>query len=84
MANIEGVRRMKKVGGIFIVMGILPALLAAIVLGLSSRETLVAYTDYVRVILLLMRYLGLLVIAGVLLWVSGWIVDGFLRPRRSE
>jgi hypothetical protein len=41
--------------------------------------------DYIKIALVMMIYLGVFpMIAGGGLWVSGWIVEGFLNPQGFE
>ena len=82
MARVEGALRMKRVGKFMILAGLASLFIGAITLVLCS---MMGQHDYIKIALVMMIYLGVFpMIAGGGLWVSGWIVEGFLNPQGFE
>jgi hypothetical protein len=83
MANVEGAVRMRKAGKIFILGGMGAMLLAG---GLMLSSIWLPHGSAVVMMpSALLVYFGIMPeIAGVVLWVMGWIVEGFLLPDELE
>jgi hypothetical protein len=82
MANIEGALRMMRAGLVLIQGGACAMFLGVIGLVVASRVHGVYAGPALGILLV---YLGVLPsLAGVVLWVAGWIVEGFLLPRDRE
>ncbi|MGD0798063.1 MAG: hypothetical protein ABR910_10095 [Acidobacteriaceae bacterium] len=78
MANVEGSVRMRRAGKLFVLGGLVSMLLATVMLLAASRLSS-AHFGHGIILPLLLIYLGLFpAFAGVALWISGWIVEGFL------
>lgn len=84
MAHVEGAVRMKRLGKALILGGLASAVLGVITLlslGLIYHAPVLFPTRVLALIML--TYLGILpMIVGGSLWAGGWIVEGFLDPRR--
>jgi hypothetical protein len=92
MAHVEGAVRMKRLGKTIILCGLASTVLGVITL-LSSALIGQHSQSYHSPILFptsllalaWLTYLGILpMIVGGSLWAGGWIVEGFLDPRRPE
>ena len=85
MANIEGAIRMRTAGKFAVLAGLACLLVAILLLGMVR---LFAPSHSLMMVLpgiAMLCYPGFwLEFVGAILWVSGWIVEGFLAPRGPE
>jgi hypothetical protein len=84
MANVEGALRMKRAGKFLILGGVGSMLLAGLVVVVIVLLPASSFNPGMVIVLVLV-YLGLLLeVAGAVLWILGWIVEGFLLPKQRD
>jgi hypothetical protein len=85
MANIEGAVRMRKAGKLTILAGLACFVLAVLLLGIVRLFAPLHSPMMVFPGIALLCYPGFwLELIGAILWLSGWIVEGFLSPRGPQ
>ena len=79
MASAEGAMRIKRVGKTLLLGGLSSVLLGTFTALLQGAFA--ARLALQGIVFLLLAYFGILpFVVGACLWISGWIVEGFLRP----
>ena len=90
MANVEGAVRMMRVGKCFVLGGTVFLALGALGVVCGQRFVFRPFTNPAQAMLVpaslgVLVYLGFLPEAfGIALWVSGWIVEGFLTSAERQ
>ena len=78
MVNVEGAVRMKRLGQTLLLGGFASLFIGIIALLLRTPPELL-------IVPIMVLYLGIFPMTiRVTLWAGGWIVEGFLDPRRSQ
>jgi hypothetical protein len=85
MANVEGAIRMKRVGKFLCLGGLASTVLGAASFLLANYHPPFVVPAIPLIALGIVTYLGLPpLVVGALLWVSGWIVEGFFGSTGPE
>ena len=88
MANLEGAKRMARVGKFLVIAGFGSVLLFGVLTIVSQRIPLDAPISWTALnvsgeVLLVLSGMAPIVL-GAILWLVGWVVEGFLNPPRPD